>query len=134
MWGAITNAIGGIFGGWVDLKKAKYEAEANKFLALQKAEADWDTEALRQSQYSWKDEFIAIIWYSPLYVGWFKKDPTLGWEMRDASEWVSFVGQLPVWWQFGAFGIMAASFGLRWYFKQQDFKVHTSPKASQGNG
>ena len=124
MWGAIVNAVGGIFGGWVDLKKAKYTAETNKFLAAQKAESDWDTEALRQSQYSWKDEMITIIWFSPLYIGWFEKGAD-GWTLRDASEWIDFVGRLPYWWQFGAFGIMAASFGLRWYFKQQNFKVAT---------
>lgn len=124
MWQAITSAIGGIFGGWVDLKKAKYKAEENRFLAQQKAEADWDTEALRQAQHSWKDEFIALIWFSPLYVGWFYPEKSIA--------WIEFVGGLPTWWQFGSFGILAASFGLRWYFKQQNFKV-AAPKATQGS-
>lgn len=119
MWTAITSAIGGIFGGWVDLKKAKYKAEENRYLATQKAEADYDLEAMRQAQHSWKDELITMVWYSPLLVGWFDEEK--------AMAWVKFVTDLPVWWQFGAFGIMAASFGLRWYFKQQNFKV-ASPR------
>lgn len=122
MWKLITGAVGSIFSSWVDLKKSKNEAEAARFMKMAEVEADWDLEAQRQSQYSWKDEFIAIIWYSPLYIGWFEKSED-GWKLRSAEEWVSFVSQLPLWWQFGAFGIMAASFGLRWYFKQQNFKV-----------
>ena len=31
MWGAIANAAGSIFGGWIDLKKAKYTAEAKRY-------------------------------------------------------------------------------------------------------
>ena len=115
MWQAITSAIGGIFGGWVDLRKAKYKAEESRFLAQAKIEGDWDMEALRQSQYSWKDEMITIVWYAPLVVAWF--DP------ERAMSWVMFVAQLPVWYQIGMFGIMAASFGLRWFFKQQGFKI-----------
>ena len=117
MWKAVTGAIGGIFTGWVDLKKAKYKSEENRYLAAQKAESDWDLEAMRQSQYSWKDELITIIWFAPLVVAWFDPDR--------AMAWVSFVTKLPFWYQIGMFGIMAASFGLRWYFKQQGFKVAT---------
>jgi hypothetical protein len=38
-------------------------------------------------------------------------------------EWVGFVEALPLWYQILIFGITAASFGLRWFFKQQNFKV-----------
>ena len=120
MWQAVISAVGGLFTSWIDLKKEKHKAEAARAQRLAQAEADWDLEALRAAQYSWKDEMIAIIWYSPLVVGWYNPDHD---RLSTAEEWISFVGGLPLWWQFGAFGIMAASFGLRWYFKQQGFKV-----------
>ena len=125
MWSTVVSAVGTLFGGWVDLKKAKSEAEAQKHLSLAKLEADWDMEALRQSQYSWKDEFITIIWFAPFIVAWF--------DQERAMQWIDFVSGMPTWYQFGVFGILAASFGLRWYFKQQNFKV-ASPKATPDNG
>ncbi len=122
LWKAITGAVSTIFTGWMDVKKAKYKSEENKYLAEVKVEGDYDQTALKQMQYSWKDEMIAIIWYSPLYIGWFEKGEE-GWTLITASQWVDFAARLPYWWQFGAFGIMAATFGLRWYFKRQNFVV-----------
>lgn len=120
MWSAIVTATSTIFGGWVDLKKSKYEAAAAKELRVINGEFDYDIMAMEAAKTSWKDEIIMIIWYSPLVIGWYDKD-TAG--LIGAEEWVSFVGRLPYWWQVGAFGIMASSFGLRWFFKQQNFKV-----------
>lgn len=111
MWSAITTAIGGIFTGWVDLKKAKYKAEEARAHAQAKAEADWDQEALRQAQYSWKDEFITLIIFAPLVVAWFDE--------KSAKSWVAFVTSMPVWYQVIMAGIVAASFGLRWFFKNK---------------
>lgn len=109
------TALGGLFTSWIDAKKEKHKAEAALHMKLAQTEADWDLAAQRQAQYSWKDEFITFVWFAPLIVAWF--DP------EKAQDWVDFVTQLPVWYQFGMFGIIAASFGLRWYFKQQNFKV-----------
>lgn len=115
MWQLITSAVSSIFTSWVDLKKSKNEAEAARFMRMAEIEADWDLEAQRQAQYSWKDELITVVWLAPLVVAW--------WNPGKAMEWVAFVTELPYWYQFGLFGIMAASFGLRWYFKQQNFKL-----------
>lgn len=136
MWGAIIKGISSIFGGWVKVKISKQEAEAAYNLSALNGEQNWDLEAQRAAKHSWKDEIITAIWYSPMYVGWFDRREviqvdgsiTTEWFMISAGDWVTFVGLLPYWWQFGAFGIMAASFGLRWYFKQQNFKVLKNAK------
>lgn len=107
---------------WFSTKKAKAEAEIAFRNKLAQAEADWDTVAQQQAQYSWKDELITVIWFSPLVVAWF--------EPERAQAWVDWVARLPYFYQFGMFGIMAASFGLRWYFKQQNFKVSGSKNQS----
>lgn len=114
-WTIFTTAISTVFGSWVDLKKARVEAEKAHLMRQAQSEADWDLEAIRQAQYSWKDELITIIWFAPLVVAWFYP--------QDALEWVVFVGELPFWYQIGMFGIMAASFGLRWFFKQAGLKT-----------
>lgn len=114
-WGLLVSAISTVFTNWMDLSKAKVEAEKAHLMRQAQSEADWDLEAIRQAQYSWKDEVITIIWFSPLVVAWFFQE--------EALEWVGFVGELPTWYQIGMFGIMAASFGLRWFFKDQALKI-----------
>jgi len=120
MYSIIFGGIVKVVEGWFKVKQAKQEAEIKYQTMLAQGEQDWDIEAMKASKYSWKDELITIVWYSPLIIGWYDKDTG---SIRDARDWIDFVGNLPYWWQIGAFGIMAASFGLRWYFKQQDFKV-----------
>lgn len=120
MLSALASASSAIFGSWTDMKKSKYEAEAAYNRKVIEGEQEWDLEAQRNAKYSWKDEFIMMIWYSPLIIGWWDREAGT---LMEPMEWVDFVGQLPYWWQFGAFGIMAASFGLRWYFKSQNFKI-----------
>jgi len=134
MWSFVKLLGGGVYKlieGWFDLKKAKQEGEIAYQRRAQEGEQNWDLEAMKAARYSWKDELITIIWYSPLIIGWFDrieyKNPEgvleTSWHLREADEWINFVSELPYWWQFGAFGIMAASFGLRWYFKRQNFEV-----------
>lgn len=115
MWSLIISGVSTIFKGWIETKKAKQQSEAAYHMALVKGEQDWDIEAQKAARYSWKDEFITIIWFSPLIVAWFRPDL--------AMKWIEFVKELPYFYQFGMFGIISASFGLRWYFKQQAFKV-----------
>ena len=115
MWSIVTGGLVEVIKGWFEVKKSKQEAEAAYHKAVIKGEQDWDLEAQKAARYSWKDEFITIIWFAPLIMAW--------WDEERAIRWVVFVGKMPYWYQFGMFGIIAASFGLRWYFKQQDFKV-----------
>ena len=115
MWTAIIAGISSIWSSWVGMKTAKNQAEANYQLSLAKGEQDWDIVAQKAAQFSWKDEFITLVWFTPLIVAWF--------DQERAMKWIEFVSALPIWYQFGMFGIFAASFGLRWYFKQQQFKV-----------
>jgi hypothetical protein len=115
MWTALFSGIGSIFSGWVKLKTAKQEAKAKQALVETKGEQDWDTTALRMSESSWKDELITIIIFSPLIVAWF--------DQERAMAWVEFVKELPVFYQIFMSGIICASFGLRWFFKQQGFKL-----------
>lgn len=120
MWKLLFSGVAKIFTSWVDMKKSKNEADGKRAMKLAEVEATYDLEAQRNMKGSLKDEFIMIIWYSPLVIGWWDAEEG---KMLAAQEWVDFVSQLPTWWSFGAFGIMAATFGLRWYFNQQSFKV-----------
>lgn len=122
MWPLIIEGFTTIFGGWVKTKVAKQEAEAQRALAIVNREFDYDIMAMEAAKTSWKDELITIIWFSPLYIGWFDWSGE-GVALIPAIEWVTFVDLLPYWWWVGAFGIIASSFGLRWYFKNVDIKT-----------
>ncbi len=115
MWNVLLGGAVDLVKSWFETKKAKQQAEIELHRQLAQTEADWDLVAQRQAQYSWKDEFITFVWFAPLIVAWFDQEA--------AMKWVDFVTELPVWYQFGMFGIISASFGLRWYFKQQNFNV-----------
>jgi hypothetical protein len=115
MWSAVIGGLSSLVKSWFDLKSAKNKAEAERAMAMAKVEADWDVMALEQAKHSWKDEFITLVWFAPLIVAWF--------EQERAMQWIDFVSGLPLFYQIGMFGIIAASFGLRWYFKQQGFNV-----------
>lgn len=115
MWGLVFSGLKELAQGWFETKREKQKAEAAYHMALAKGEQDWDLEAQKAARYSWKDEFITIIWFAPLVVAWF--------EPEKAMKWVQFVAKMPLWYQIVLFGIVAASFGLRWWFKQNNFIV-----------
>ena len=115
LWASAISGISSLIDSWFKVKKAKAEAEAKSYQMQVAGEIDWDVQAQKNAQYSWKDEFITIVWFTPLIVAWFDPDK--------AMKWVEFVSELPYFYQIGMFGIICASFGLRWYFKQQAFTV-----------
>lgn len=117
IWNVIAGGVIELVKSWFDAKKAKHQAEIKFQEKLSEIEATWDLVALRQAQFSWKDEFITLVIFAPLVLWWFP-----GFR-EDALAWVEFVGEMPYWYQFTMFGVIAATFGLRWYFKEQGFKV-----------
>lgn len=115
MWGVVFQGITSVVQGWFETKREKQKAEAQYHMAVMKGEQDWDTEAMKASRFSWKDEFITIIIFAPLIVAWFDEEKALA--------WTRFVSEMPIWYQIIMSGIVAASFGLRWWFKQQNYKI-----------
>lgn len=115
MWSVIIGGLTEAIKGWFETKRAKQKAEAEYHMTLAKGEQDWDLMAMKSSQFSWKDEFITLVWFSPLIVAWVYPEK--------AMQWIEFVSKLPFWYQVCLFGIVAASFGLRWWFKNQGMHV-----------
>jgi len=113
MWSLVFSGVKELISGWFAVRKSKQEAEAAYNMQRVKGEQDWDIKAMEAARYSWKDEFLTVVWFFPLVYAWHDPDA--------AMQWVDFVSGLPYWYQFGMFGILAASFGLRWYFKNLNF-------------
>lgn len=97
----------------VQLKIAKLTAEAARWQQSAEITANWDMEAMRQSRYSWKDEWLTIILTLP-FVGAF---------FPVAQDYVlrgfQYLSQVPYWYMLCFIGIVAASFGLRWLFSKK---------------
>lgn len=90
---------------------AKINAETRRFELQLEATTNWDMEAMRQSQFSWKDEVLMIILFLPFIASFI---PGL---QKYIEKGFEVIGDLPVWYQMSLVGIIAASFGLRWLFQ-----------------
>ena len=133
MWGAIISGITGAFTSWNDGRKkikeakikadiAKWQAKEARYLYEAKVEGDWDKEALKQSQYSWKDEFITVLWFIPLIMLF------VPYTQEYAIKGFKALEEVPYGYWLVVFGIVAASFGLRWLFSNKTEKAIKSIK------
>ena len=112
--GPITSLVTTWLEGNVEKSKAKTAAE----VALKNAEAivyekkataeiDWDLEAIKGSQNSWKDEWLTILFSIPMILAFIPGMEGVvqrGFEQLDS---------MPEWYQVSLSVIIAASFGIR---------------------
>jgi hypothetical protein len=112
--GPITSLVTTWLEGSVEKSKAKTAAE----VALKNAEAivyekkataeiDWDLEAIKGSQNSWKDEWLTILFSIPMILAFIPGMEGVvqrGFEQLDS---------MPEWYQVSLSVIIAASFGIR---------------------
>jgi len=98
--------------GKVDIAKAKVEGK----IAVEKKRADGDinynVEAQRGMQASWKDEVFVVVWLS-VFVGCF-----LPWTQPYVKDGFIFLKEnTPDWYEWALLGMVTASFGLKgWKF------------------
>ena len=71
--GPLVDVIGSSVKGFVDTKKAKAEHKITEIKAKTslmekqiKGEVDWDLEAIKNTQGSWKDEWLVLLFSIPL--------------------------------------------------------------------
>ncbi len=100
----------------LEIEKIKAQAEVEKAKQVVNAETNWDLEALRQTQHSWKDEYLLIVLTTPFVLSFV---PTVqdfiitGWQ---------YVSKAPEWYQIALLGAIAASFGIRWMIGKYKLK------------
>lgn len=120
MWGSIISGVTSLASDFIANKKTKIESAARieeakteaRIKQIERAaqgEIDYDLEALRQTQYSWKDEFALLVVVFP-FIGAF-----LPWTQEYVEQgWIFLSEKTPeyYWWIFS--GAIAASMGIRW--------------------
>lgn len=120
--GPLIDLISSPVKGWVERKKIREEtkleieklnaqAAVQRAAKAQDAEIDWDTEAMRQREFSWVDEAWTAATLIML-VGCFV--PAMQPYMREGFE---VLKKSPWWLELAIVGQIVAAFGLRWLFK-----------------
>lgn len=116
----IIGAVSGVAQGVVEARAAKSAAKARlaeaklaaEIKMLEKradSETDWDLEALRQTQYSYKDEVALAVILAPFigsFLPWTQEYVAQGW--RHLNE------HAPSWYTATFCAAIAASMGIRW--------------------
>jgi len=118
MLAALIGPISQLAGTWLEGKVEKTKAETGAKVAKARAEAtimekkatgeiDWDLEAIKGSQSSWKDEWLVILFSVPLILAFIP-----GMEGVVANGFAQ-LDAMPEWYQYSLGVIVAASFGVR---------------------
>jgi len=90
---------------------AKVNAQIKQIERTAESEINYDIEALRQQQYSWKDEFALLVITFPFigsFLPWTQEFVMLGWD---------YVSRAPEWYSYTFIGAISASLGIRWATK-----------------
>ena len=107
MIGQIVSAIGGLATSYIDGKTAVQKANAEIKLKQATGEIDWELEAIRSAQNSWKDELWTIVFVVILaanFVPSLQDTMAVGFANLETT---------PLWVQWGMYASIAASFGIR---------------------
>ena len=125
------NFLGGLVKPVSDAYKARQErktrvkeAEINRDVAKLEAEAaayregraqthEYDMAAQKNMRFTWKDEFIMVIWFTPIIMLFF---PGL---QEYALKGFENMALIPYGYWLVIFGIVAATFGLKWLFQKR---------------
>jgi len=89
------------------MKVAEAKAKANVMERQATGEIDWDLEAIKGSQNSWKDEWLVILFSIPLILAFIPGGEEI------VQNGFAQLEKMPEWYQYSLGVIIAASFGVR---------------------
>ena len=118
IWGALLGPVVKIAGSFLEGHLATTKANNNVKVAEAMAKAtimekqatgeiDWDLEAIKGSQNSWKDEWLVILFSIPLILAFIPGGEEI------VQKGFAQLEQMPEWYQYSLGVIIAASFGVR---------------------
>jgi hypothetical protein len=104
----IINSVASLATSFIDGKTAVKKAEAQTKMKIATGELDWDLEAMKGTQNSWKDEWITLLFSIPLILA-FCGD----WGNEIVQRGFVALEVMPAWYQYSLGGIVSASIGMR---------------------
>lgn len=108
MIGQLISSLGGLAASVIDSKTQLKLTEAEIKKKQLTGEIDWDIEAIRATQNSWKDEWITLLFSIPLILA-FCGD----WGNEIVQAGFTSLEAMPTWYQYSLGGIVSASIGMR---------------------
>ena len=111
MFGLLSNMITPIAGlawSYIEGKTAVQKAKAQTQMKVATGEIDWDLEAIKATNNSWKDEWITLLFSVPLILA-FCGD----WGNEIVQAGFIALESMPSWYQYSLGGIVSASIGFR---------------------
>jgi|TARA_R110002124_G_scaffold134259_4_gene296960 hypothetical protein len=108
MIGQLLGSIGNLASTYLDGKVAVQKANAEIKVKQATGEIDWDIEAIKATQNSWKDEWITLLFSIPLILA-FCGD----WGNDIVQAGFAALETMPTWYQYSLGGIVSASIGMR---------------------
>ena len=108
MIGQLISSLGGLAASVIDSKTQLKLTEAEIKKKQLTGEIDWDIEAIRATQNSWKDEWITLLFSIPLILA-FCGD----WGNAIVQAGFAALEGKPKWYQYSLGGIVSASIGMR---------------------
>lgn len=108
MIGRLIGAVGGLATTYLDGKVAVQKAKAEIKVKQATGEIDWDIEAIKAAQNSWKDEWITLLFSIPLILAFCGE-----WGNQIVQAGFTALEAMPVWYQYSLGGIVSASIGMR---------------------
>lgn len=106
------------FSNRAEVAKAKHERKLNEIAN----DADWESKAMANAMYSWKDEWWTVVLSLPvifLMVGVGMGDAEL---IAKVKEVFAIMSTLPEWYQYLLYIAVLASFGIKGVDKMMTFK------------
>ena len=99
MFGVLKSIVGpvaGLAGSWIEGKTAVQKAKATKDLKIATGEIDWDLEAMKATQSSWKDEWLTLLLSGPFILS-----VSVGIGVREiAAAGFAALGEAPSWYSY----------------------------------
>ena len=105
---SILTSLAGLATSVIDSKTQVKLTEAEIKRKQLTGEIDWDIEAIRATQNSWKDEWITLLFSIPLILA-FCGD----WGNAIVQAGFASLEGMPKWYQYSLGGIVSASIGIR---------------------
>ena len=111
--GPIVGAIAQLGSQWLQNKGEKAQAKHTREIKQIAGEIDLDHESTKGMAGSWKDEWLTMVFTTPIvviFIGAIADQPQV---IARMVEGVEVLSTLPEWYQWCILGIVAASFGIR---------------------
>tara|TARA_R110001592_G_scaffold337403_1_gene623993 strand:- start:54 stop:401 length:348 start_codon:yes stop_codon:yes gene_type:complete len=105
---SIITSLAGLATSVIDGKTQIKLTEAEIKKKQLTGEIDWDIEAIKATQNSWKDEWITLLFSIPLILA-FCGD----WGNQIVQAGFTSLETMPTWYQYSLGGIVSASIGMR---------------------